>query len=97
MTPHQTATLILGLLTAVCSGIAAWYWFRSSKQEPEEVERTTASVDDNVPAHVGDAEAYIYAVHKAYSEASRLNKIASVWSALAAVAGAVTAIIAAIP
>lgn len=97
MTSHQTATLVLGLLTAVCSGIAAWYWFLSSKQEPEKVNRTSASVDDNVPAHIGDAEAYIYAVHKAYSEASRLNKIASIWSALAAMAGAITAVIAAIP
>ena len=97
MTSHQIVTLILGLLTAVCSGIAAWYWFLSSRQHLEEIERTTASVSDNVPAHLGDAEAYIYSVHKAYSEASRLNKIASIWSGIAACAGAVTAVVAAIP
>jgi len=97
MTPHQTVTLVLGLLTAVFSGIAAWYWYRSSKQDPIYPEPTSASVSDNVPAHLGDAEANIDAVRKAYNEASRFNKIASLWSAGAALIAALTAVAATIP
>jgi hypothetical protein len=97
MTLHQIATPILGVLTAAFSFIAAYYWYLSSKQEPAEIQYTSASVSDNPEAHIGEAHAEIYALQKAYKDASALNKTASLWSALAALAAAFTAIIASIP
>jgi hypothetical protein len=85
-------TLIFSLATSMCAVVAAIYWYLSSKQEPAPVEGTVASISDNPEAHIMEAQVSVYALQVALNETSRLNKIASLWSAAAAGLGAIAAI-----
>ena len=92
MTLPKLLTLVCSLATSVCAVVAAIYWYLSSKQEPIPVEGTAVSISDSPEAHIMDAQVGVYALQVALSETSRLNKIASLWSAAAASLGAIAAI-----
>lgn len=85
-------TLIFSLATCGCAVVAAIYWYLSSRQELVPIESTVASISDNPEAHIMDTQASVYALQIALNEASRLNKIASLWSAAATGLGAGAAI-----
>lgn len=86
---------VFALATAGASGVAAWFWFASSKVNPEEVEETEASINDYPEMHIMEAKVGVILTHNAMNESSRLNKIAAAWSGVAAVLGAITAIMSA--
>jgi hypothetical protein len=92
MLPTKFLMLISSLATSACAVVAARYWYLSSKREPEPIEGTVASISDYPEAHIMDAQAAANALRGALSEASRLNKIASLWSAAAAGLGAIAAV-----
>jgi hypothetical protein len=77
------ASLIIGL-------VAAWYWYKASiiKTEPGEAVNSGAiSVQDR---------AWIVALMDASNKAARLNKIASILTALSVVIGAASSVLGAL-
>jgi hypothetical protein len=52
-----------------------------------------ASIDDNPAEHIMEVQVNIYSIQAALIEASRLNKRAAIWSAIAAFMGATAAIL----
>jgi hypothetical protein len=44
------------IATALASGFAAWFWFKSSLQDPKIVEETQASISDAQELHILDAK-----------------------------------------
>lgn len=94
MTLHIAITAS-SIATALASGFAALFWFKSSVKDPEIVEETQASISDAQELHILDAKVGIYFTQAAMKESSRLNKIAAIWSGIAAALGAVTAILSA--
>lgn len=89
MIKHILST-VFALGTAGASGVAAWFWFASSKVNPEEVEETEASISDNPAMHILEAKVGVILTHNAMKESSRLKKVAAAWSGVAAALGAVT-------
>jgi len=85
----------LALGTALCSAIAACYWWLSSRQNAVVEEPPTASIGDNPELHVLTAHGNIDALEAALLESSRLNEIAAKWSALAAGFATVAALLSA--
>lgn len=85
----------LALATAFCSGLAAWYWWRSSRQEIIENEELDTSITDDPAGHILSARVEIGDLQSVLRESSRLNKIAATWSALAAGFAAVAALLSA--
>lgn len=85
----------LALVTALCSGIAAYYWWLSSRQKPVASEPPVASIGDNPEEHILVAHVNVDALEAALLESSRLNKIAAKWSALAAGFATVAALLSA--
>jgi len=79
--------------TAVCALVAARYWYLSSRPNPIFFPEPVASIDDNPAEHILGAQANIDSIYAVLVEASRLNKLASIWSAWAAALGAVAAAI----
>ena len=86
---------VFALATAGASGFAAWFWFASSKVDPEQVEETEASINDYPEMHIMEAKAGVILTHNAMKRSSRLNKIAAAWSGVAAALGAITVIMSA--
>jgi len=95
MTTHFLS-ISFALATAGASGVAAWFWFASSKVDPEEVEETEASINDYPEMHIMEAKVGVILTHSAIKESSRLNKLAATWSGAAAALGAITAIMSAL-
>jgi hypothetical protein len=91
MTLQRTIFLITSFATAICALIAAWYWYCSSRPASPPSSEIFASIDDAPAQYILDARVTIDAVQAVLAEASRLNKLASIWSALAAVCGAASA------
>jgi hypothetical protein len=79
--------------TAICALIAALYWYLSSRPTSIMSEPPNASISDAPDLYTMTAQVDIYAVRDTLIEASRLNKKAAVWSALAALAGSAAAIL----
>lgn len=94
MTLHIAITAF-SVATVLASGLAAWFWFKSSLQDPVIVEETQASISDAQELHTLDAKVGIYYTQAAMKESARLNKIAAIWSGIAAVLGAATAMLSA--
>lgn len=92
MSVPKLITLLCSLATSICAIVAAIYWYLSSKQDPVPVETTDASISDYPEAHIMDTQAGVYALQVALIQASRLNKIAALWSAAAAGLGAIAAV-----
>lgn len=92
MTLHIVITAF-SIATALASGFAAWFWFKSSLQDPKIVEETQASISDAQELHILNAKVGIYYTQAAMKESARLNKIAAIWSGIAAALGAATAIL----
>ena len=91
----RIAFTAFSIATALASGFAAWFWFKSSLQDPEIVEESQASISDAQELHILDAKVGIYYPQAAMKESARLNKIAAIWSGIAAALGAATAILSA--
>jgi hypothetical protein len=92
MSVPKLITLLCSLATSVCAVVAAVYWYLSSKLDPAPIQATEASISDYPEAHIVDTQASVYALQVALSQASRLNKIAALWSAAAAALGAIAAV-----
>ncbi len=92
MSVPKLITLLCSLATSVCAIVAAVYWYLSSKEDPAPIEATEASISDYPEAHIMDTQAGVYALQIALTQASRLNKIAALWSAAAAGLGAIAAV-----
>jgi hypothetical protein len=89
----RIAYIVCSIATAAFALIAAGYWYRSSRPTPALNEPPTASISDVPELHIMNAQADVYEVQAALAEASRLNKKAAVWSAIAALFGAAAAIL----
>jgi hypothetical protein len=87
------AYICSAILTAASALVAAGYWYLSSRPQPSSSDSSTASVSDAPELHILGAQVDIYSIQAALAESSRLNKCAAVWSALAALLGAVTSIL----
>jgi hypothetical protein len=85
--------IVSSLATALCALVAAIYWYLSSRPAPDALETPSASISDNPEIHILGAQVDIYSIHAALAEVSRLNKHAAIWSALAALFGAIAALI----
>lgn len=93
MTPLHLAGLIASIATAICAFIASWFWYLSSRPTPEMAEPLIASIADVPAQFILGAQADIYSIRDALRESSRLNKCAAIWSALAALFGAISAVL----
>jgi hypothetical protein len=91
MTLQRTLFMLASFATAICALIAAWYWYRSSRPAPPPSLEIFASIDDAPAQYVLDARVAIDSIQVVLAETSRLNKLASIWSAFAAVCGAASA------
>jgi hypothetical protein len=85
--------IICSAATAVCALAAAFYWYLSSRPTPTLSELPNASISDVPELYTLNAQVDVYAVRDALIDASRLNKKAAIWSAVAALFGAVAAIL----
>lgn len=85
--------IVCSAATAVCALVAAAYWYLSSRPTPVLNDPPDASISDVPELHIMNAQADVYGVQAALAEASRLNKRAAVWSAIAALFGAAAAIL----
>ena len=93
MTLLRLSFLLLSSATAISALTAAWYWYLSSRPAPEMVEPPLASISDHPAQHIMEAQVNTYSIKAALAEASRLNKKAALWSAVAAALGGITAIL----
>jgi hypothetical protein len=93
MNVYRIAYIVCSVATAVCALIAARYWYLSSRPTPALNDLPDASISDAPELHIMNAQADVYEVQAALAEASRLNKSAAVWSAIAALFGAAAAIL----
>jgi len=89
----RIAYIICSAATAICALIAAGYWYLSSLPIPVPNAPPDASISDVPELHTMNAQADVYGVQAALAEASRLNKKAAIWSAIATLFGAETAIL----
>lgn len=93
MSTLRIAYIVCSAATAVCALIAAGYWYLSSRPAPTISEPSDASISDAPELHILSAQVDVCSVQAALAEVSRLNKKAAIWSAIAALFGAVTAIL----
>lgn len=93
MSTFRIAYIICSAATAVCALIAASYWYHLSRPTPAISEPSSASASDAPELHILNAQVDVYGVQAALAEASRLNKKAAIWSAIAALFGAAAAIL----
>ncbi len=93
MSTLRIAYIVCSTATAACALIAAGYWYLSSRPAPAINDPPDASISDAVELHVLNAQVDVYGVQAALAEASRLNKKAAIWSAIAALFGAAAAIL----
>lgn len=89
----RIAYIACSAATAICALAASWYWYLSSKPTPAVGDPPDVSVSDNPEFRILNTETDIYAVQSALTVASRLNKAAAIWSAIAALFGAAAAIL----
>lgn len=92
MTTPRAIFLIASSLTAGCGLVAGGYWYASSLPTPPKQIEIVASVSDVPEQYAQSAVADIYSIHFVMTKAATLNKSASIWSALAAIFGAVAAV-----
>jgi hypothetical protein len=85
--------VICAVATAIAAFAAATYWYLSSRPTPKTTVPPTASISDNPEAYILGTQVDIFRIHQALYEASRLNKKAAIWSAVAAFLGALTSIL----
>jgi hypothetical protein len=95
MNPRKASVSLFALATALCSLMAAKYWYLSSKPNAPIPNEIVAPIDDAMPLHVLSARVHSDSIHLAITEASRLNKIAAKWSAWAAAFATIAAILSA--
>ena len=88
----RIAYIFCSAATAACALVAAAYWYLSSRPTPVLNDPPDASISDVPELHIMTAQADVYGVQAALAEASRLNKKAAIWSAIAALFGAAAAI-----
>lgn len=93
MNTFRVAYIVCSAATGASALIAAGYWYRSSRPTPALNEPPAASISDVPELHILNAQADVYEVQAALAEASRLNKKAAIWSAIAALLGAAAAIL----
>jgi hypothetical protein len=93
MSTLRSAYIVCSAATAICALVAARYWYLSSRPAPAISDPPDASISDAPEIHILNAQVDVYAVQAALTEASRLNKKAAIWSALAALFGAAAAIL----
>jgi hypothetical protein len=93
MSATHIAYLACSVATALCALIAAWYWYLSSRPAPVTTDPPDASVSDNPELHILGTQVDLYSIQAALAEASRLNKNAAIWSAVAALLGAASSIL----
>ena len=79
--------------TAACALVAAGYWYLSSRPAPAISDPPDASSSDVPELHILNVQVDVYGVQAALVEASRFNKKAAIWSAIAALFGAAAAIL----
>jgi hypothetical protein len=91
MTLHRELFLLASTTAALCALVAAVYWYLSSLPAPESPTEVTASLSYVPEQHILNAIVGIYATQAVMAKVSRLNKWASIWSGLAALAGAASA------
>jgi len=85
--------LVASSLTAGCAFVAAYFWYRSSLPTPPAPDDIIASADDAPQQHILGAQVDIINLRAAMIEASGLNKKAAIWSAWAAIFGAIAAFV----
>jgi hypothetical protein len=89
----RIAYIVCFAATAACALVAAGYWYQSSRPTPAMSDPPDASISDVPELHTLNAQGNVYAIQDALLEASRLNKRAAIWSAIAALFGAAAAIL----
>jgi hypothetical protein len=84
------AYLSCSAATAIAAFVAAIYWYLSNRPTPETTMQPVASISDAPEAYLLGTQVDIGSIHLAMLAASQLNKKAAVWSAAAALFGALT-------
>lgn len=87
----RVAYVICSIGTAVSAFVAAVYWYLSSRPRPKTTVSPVAAIEDSPELHILGTKVEINGIQSALYEASRLNKKAAIWSAIAALLGAITA------
>ena len=87
-------SLILGAVSTVTGGIAAWFWFQSSRVKivPHDV-RGGRFVE--IPT--ADPHVWIEALKQSLEETGRLNKWAALFTAVSIACGGLSAVFVALP
>lgn len=87
----RIAYLSCSAATAIAAFVAAIYWYLSSRPTPATTVPPVASISDSPEAHILGTQVDVVLIHSALREASRLNKKAAIWSAIASLFAALSA------
>ena len=90
MTIVRLLYLICSVGAAVSALVASIYWYLSSRPAAQFTESPSASISDNPELFILGAQVDIYSIQTALSKAAQPNKKAALWSAAAALLGALT-------
>jgi hypothetical protein len=93
MPPQRTLFVLLSFGTAAAALAAAYYMFSSSQPTPVESTEIDASISDNEALYILDARVSVDSLRSVLAESSRLNKKAAIWSGVAAIFGALAALV----
>jgi hypothetical protein len=89
---HRFVLIGLALATLGTASVAAVFWFRSAVLSSERFDEPVASISDTPEQHIQASIAYILSIHQTLNQSCRLNKLAAIWTGVAAVLGAITSI-----
>ncbi|WP_454917410.1 hypothetical protein [Xanthobacter sediminis] len=89
------ASIILGLASAACALVAAFFWFKASAINvvPTWAQGKPPNLMNEPLDQLLSAQGWITATAMAVHEGGKLNKVAALWSAAAAVAGAFSVLV----
>ena len=87
----RVAYVTCSIGTAISAFVAAVYWYLSSRPTPKTTVPPVAAIGDNPEMHILGTKVDIIGIQSALYETSRLNKKAAIWSAIAALLGAISA------
>ena len=93
MITELSAALILACSAGIYGLVGAIYWFRASRVSVNIEKARLAFLGDKPIEGPDHGPVAVMAIHLAAQEASRLNAIAAIWTALATIFGAISAVV----
>jgi hypothetical protein len=84
----KCATIIFALLAFATGSVAAWHWYKSTTEQPPEMDRLDSVIRDEI-TKLTPVEAWLI-------RGAQRNRKAAIWTAAAVVLGAVSSVLGAL-